>query len=102
MAELALQVGGRTYSIACRDGEEAHLTALAAIVDRKVHDARSAVGDTSEPRQLLLAALLLADELQDQAKAAPARDDLYEEYVAGFETIAGKIEQLAAQLEKRG
>lgn len=104
MGELALQIGGRTYSIACRDGEEAHLEALAATVDRKTADARLAVGDTSEVRQLLLAALLLADELQEQAKAKsdPAPDPTANADLAALETLATRIEHVAGRLESRG
>lgn len=104
MAALTLQVGGRSYSIACRDGEEEHLIGLAAIVDRKTSDARSAVGDTSEARQLLLAALFLADELQEQAKApatsqAPPQDD---SVLNALDDLATRVEQLATRLENRG
>ncbi|MBA3897918.1 MAG: cell division protein ZapA, partial [Sphingomonadaceae bacterium] len=35
MAEVNLSIGGRDYAIACRDGGEAHLRAIAAHVDRK-------------------------------------------------------------------
>jgi cell division protein ZapA len=100
MAELALQIGGRTYSVTCRDGEEAHLAGLGAIVDRKTTEARGAVGDTSEVRQLLFAALLLADELQESgvapvAPSAAAGDELAE----SLEQLAARVESLAAQLE---
>ncbi len=102
MAELSLHVGGRAYSVACRDGEEAHLTFLAATVDKKVRDARSAVGDTSETRQLLLAALLLADELQDQAAAAPQQEAKDDAHLVALEQLAERVEQMAARLETRG
>jgi cell division protein ZapA len=72
MAEVALSVGGRVYPIACRDGEEAHLQALAARVDAKTGEAKAAVGDTGEARLLLLSALLLADELIETKSAASA------------------------------
>ena len=34
MANVDVEVGGRRYDVACRDGEEEHLRGLAAIVDR--------------------------------------------------------------------
>ena len=64
MANIDVEVGGRRYDVACRDGEEEHLRSVAAIVDRKAQDAAAALGSLSETRQLLFAALLLADEHQ--------------------------------------
>jgi cell division protein ZapA len=101
MAELALQIGGRAYSVTCRDGEEAHLTALAAKVDGKTAEARAAVGDTSEVRQLLFAALLLADELLESAPAAPppappANDDGLAD---ALDQLADRVERIATRLE---
>lgn len=72
MAEVLLEIGGRSYDVTCRDGEEEHLRTIARLVDRKANDARQAVGGVNEARQLLFAALLLADELVDTQKAAAA------------------------------
>jgi cell division protein ZapA len=66
MAQVDLKIAGRTYEIACRDGEEAHLRQLADIVDGKAVQAGRALGGVNEARQLLLASLLLADELNDR------------------------------------
>ena len=70
MAHVELAIGGRTYSIACRAGGEEHLRALALRVDEKVAEARGAVGTTNESRQLLFAALLLADDVAASAMLA--------------------------------
>ena len=78
MAEVTLSVGGYHYKLACRDGEEAHLQRLGEMVNAKAVEARSAVGNASEVRQLLLSALLFADETLERSQgdapvAAPAR-----------------------------
>lgn len=91
MAEVTIEVGGRRYDVACRDGEEDQLRVLARLVDEKAMHARSTVGGMNEARQLLLAALLLADELADlrQGQLPPDTD------VA----LAGAVEQLASRVE---
>lgn len=103
MADVTLSVGGHQYKVACRDGEEPHLHRLAAFVDGKVREARSAVGELGEVRQLLLAALLLADEQLD-AKAVAAVPDAQtgsdDELTGMIETIADRIEAIATTLEK--
>lgn len=98
MAQAVLRVGGRRYDLACRAGEEAHFERLAALVDAKAVEAERAVGGGNEARQLLLAALLLADDLiEARNDAAPSADP---ETAARLEALAARIEKLAATLEK--
>lgn len=76
MADVKLTVAGRPYDVHCADGQEAQLVQLAALVDEK---AREIQGGT-EVRQLLFAALMLADETQEARvkveKAEPQSDSL--------------------------
>ncbi len=99
MAEVEVAVGGRKYSIACRDGGEEHLLTIAKHVDRKATEARAAVGDVNETRQLLFAALLLADEIADNAAGtAPALPD--PRLAAALAQFANRIEAVADTLER--
>ncbi len=65
MAEVELTIAGRPYKVACRNGEEETLRAAGALVDAKSREALSGLGTLSESRQLLFAALLLADQIID-------------------------------------
>ena len=58
-------VNGRKYDIACDDGQEAHLTRLAQYVDRRVDELIAAVGQVGDARLLVMASLLVADELSE-------------------------------------
>ena len=101
MASVEVEIAARKYSVACRDGEEAHLRSVAAIVDGKAQDAAAALGSLSEARQLLFASLLLADELKEQRSGtAPAPSAEADPAVAeALESMAERIERLAARLE---
>ena len=98
MAMVEIEVAARRYSIACRDGEEPHLREVAALVDRKAHDAAEALGGLSEARQLLYASLLLADELLEARGSTPAPegDGVTAEAI---ERMADRVERLVARLE---
>lgn len=102
MASVEVEIASRKYSVACRDGEEAHLRSVAAIVDGKAQDAAAALGSLSEARQLLFASLLLADELKEhrsgQPKAPPAEID--PAIADALERLAGRVESLAEELER--
>jgi cell division protein ZapA len=100
MASIDVEIAARRYSIACRDGEEEHLRDVAAIVDRKAQDAGAALGSLTEVRQLLFAALLLADEVKDHRAGNPvAPDDEGGRIADALERVAGRVEALAHRLE---
>jgi cell division protein ZapA len=98
---LDVTIAGRTYPVACREGEEESLRAAARLVDSKSREALAGLGTLSEARQFFFASLLLADQLLDQnpqaaAAAAPGSDPAV---VARAEALASRLESLAGQLE---
>ena len=65
MAQVSLKINGFSYPLGCADGEEAHLTALAADLDRRIEEIKVTAGPSGEARLLLMAALTIADEMHD-------------------------------------
>ena len=72
MAQVSITINGRGYQIACDDGQEEHLRRLAAYVDRRVAELVAAMGQIGDQRLLVMASLLVADELSD---VTAERDD---------------------------
>jgi cell division protein ZapA len=107
MAQMTIHVNAKPYVVGCEDGEEAHLRALAALLDAKVRDAAAGAGQLGETRIMLLGALVLADELSDAEKKLAAAEGkiavLEDEHrraearaVAALEAAAHKLEAMAA------
>ena len=98
MPQVDLLIAGRSYQIACRDGEEENLRAAARLVDAKSREALSGLGTLSESRQLLFAALLLADQLVEGRveSAPPPADPLVGQRAAA---LAERLERIADSLE---
>ncbi len=65
MAQVTLELNGRSYTVGCGDDEEQHLTAIARYVDTKLRELSAQVGPVGETRLFMLACLTLADELAD-------------------------------------
>lgn len=65
MAQVAVTINGRNYRIACEDGQEEHLIELASYLNGKVEELVGAVGQIGDTRLLVMAGLLIADELSD-------------------------------------
>ena len=106
MAEISLDIAGRPYKVACRDGEEDNLRRAAALVDGKSREALAGLGALSEGRQFLFASLLLADQIIERTGGAaaapppPPEPSVDPQVVRRIEAIAERIERLAADLEK--
>ena len=105
-ALIDLNIAGRTYQVACREGEEENLRSAARLVDGKSREALAGLGTLSESRQFLFAALLLADQLIDKspdatAAAAPPPEPAGPdpELVSRAEELALRLESLAVVLE---
>ena len=101
MAEVELTIAGRPYKVACRNGEEEVLRKAGALVDSKSREALAGLGTLSESRQLLFAALLLADQLvegRDFEVPKGPDDDLLQR----TNGLAERLESLADRLEQNG
>ena len=99
---IDLSIAGRTYQVACREGEEENLRAAARLVDGKSREALAGLGTLSESRQFLFASLLLADQLIDRnpdIAAAPEPGPPDPALVERAEALANRLEMLAAELE---
>ena len=97
MAEVDISIAGRSYRIACRDGEEDNLRSAASLVDSKSREALAGLGTLSEARQLLFASLLLADQLIDGDGASASVVD--SKAAERAERLAERLESLAERLE---
>ena len=104
MSDVSLEVGGRRYTVACADGQEAHVQRLASVIDGKL-GTMGANLSSQEAKNLLFAALLLADELDEAKKAAtppsPSTESSFdsERLANQLERIAGALENAAQVLE---
>ena len=103
MANIEIEVAGRRYTVACRDGEEAHLASVAALVDKRARDAGEALGSLGENRQLLFAALLLADDIKElkSGNAPPEEPEPDPKLTQAAEALADRLEALADRIEAR-
>ena len=63
MAQVDVAINGKSYKIACDDGQEDHLLQLAANVDGRVQRLVESVGQVGDARLLVMACLLISDEL---------------------------------------
>jgi len=71
MPEVNITIGGRSFEVACQDGEEHFLHAAAAMLDTEARVLSDQIGRLPESRMLLMAGLMLADKtagLEDKVR----------------------------------
>ncbi len=67
MAQVNATIAGRQFRLACEDGQEEHLQALAHDLDQRIIDLRAKFGEIGDTRLTVMAALMVADELSEAA-----------------------------------
>jgi cell division protein ZapA len=108
MGQISIQVNGRNYDIACDDGEEEHVQRLGRYVDEKLAELVSRMGQVGDSRLLVMAALLIADELSDtygklekmRGGAENGASQTNGETVKSITMLAERIDNIAAGLER--
>lgn len=76
MPEVNIEIGGRTFQVACQTGEEHFLQSAAALLDAEASVLAEQIGRMPETRMLLMAGLMLADKtagMEEELRAAEAR-----------------------------
>ncbi|MDP6564312.1 MAG: cell division protein ZapA [Alphaproteobacteria bacterium] len=103
MAQVTVRINGRDYLLACEDGEEEHLAYLAEYINTQVEGLVESVGQVGEARLLLMAALMLADELADAGREVEGLRQQAEADASDGETalsnLVDRIESVADGME---
>jgi len=68
MPEVTIHIGGRSFEVACQDGEEHFLHSAAKMLDDEAQALAAQIGRLPETRMLLMAGLLLADKTANLAE----------------------------------
>ena len=103
MAQVTIRINGYAYTVGCEDGQETHLEQMAADIEQRISSIKAIGGQSGEARLLMLAALLLADELHDTRSAQKANPPAATpksdpEQSAKLRRLAARAEEIAADL----
>ncbi|MHA1565241.1 MAG: cell division protein ZapA [Alphaproteobacteria bacterium] len=97
MAQVNVVISGRSYRIACEDGQEEHLQGLALKLDQSIDQLRDRFGEIGDQRLTVMAAITLADQVDDMER----RLARMETEVAGLEEARAAIAEREAASEER-
>ena len=109
MPQVNVKINGYSYTVGCEEGQEQHLSAMSREVENRIDSIKALGGQSGEARLLVLAALLMADELHDLrieaeglrasgGRPARAKGD-GEAATKRLAKLAARAEQIAGELE---
>jgi cell division protein ZapA len=99
MSQVSVTIDGRKYRLACNEGEETRLEQLAAMVDGKIGELRTAFGEIGDQRLVVMAALTFADELAEARDRMHAERDHANAAAERADAVAVTLDRLGARLE---
>ena len=99
MSQVEITINGRQYRVSCEDGQETHLTNLANYFDGKMTSLVNEVGQIGDTSLMVMAGLLIADELTDvNQELVDVRNAAEADYTNRISALAEQIENLADSL----
>ena len=97
--QVMVNIGGRSYRLACNPGEEDHLLELAKFVDGKIGEMHNSFRDMGDQRIVVMAALAIADELHDFRRKAQDHDNAKAQAVGREAQVRANAEARVVELE---
>lgn len=116
MGQVSVTLNGRSYRLECSEGEEAHLVELSEYLGAHVDEMRRKFGQVGDDRLILMASLVVTDELwelrrevenmrealvearRDKSASDESAKHIQEDLWARIDAAAERLERLNAEL----
>jgi cell division protein ZapA len=101
MPEVTVEIAGKKYRMACEEGQEQHLMALADRFARTVDDLKGEIGEAGDNRLIVMAGIAVLDELAEaENRIGSLKQDIAELTTAGRE-VTMEVEELEHKFARR-
>ncbi len=94
MPEVFVEISGRKYRMACEEGQESHLQALAARFDRMVEAFRGEFGEIGDTRLTVMAGIAVLDNLVEAERKIVALNGQVEDLTRAGEDVSREFEEM--------
>jgi cell division protein ZapA len=121
MASVNISIAGKTYRMACDDGQEERLHALALRLDQTIEELRGAFGEVGDIRLAVMAGIVMTDSLdeaeakieelqtrlqeshhkREQVSSQSSGSAIYPRTLQTVDAMARRAEELALSLEQK-
>ena len=101
MAEVAVEIAGKKYRMACEEGEEEHLLELASLLNARVEKFKGDFGEIGDARLTVMAAIAVVDELAEAERRIEALSVQLAEATAARRSVGEETEALERDFAQR-
>jgi len=116
MATVMVTIDGKSYRMACEEGQEQHLSHLASRLDRYISHLKASFGEIGDHRLSVMAGIMVMDEMVEleariaaleeenhtliaaQSNKVAALSESEQQVAAKIDAATKRVEMLAAQL----
>ena len=99
MPEIRINVGDRSYTVACQAGEELHLQSAASLLDVEARTVLKSGQNVPEAQLLLMAGLMLADKAASDDDQGAYAEHKLSELQSKLDASERKAMELSRSLE---
>lgn len=101
MAEVNVEIAGRKYRMACEDGQQKRLIALAQRFDGEIESLRSVVGEIGDGRLTVMAGISVMDRLSEAERRIGDLEAQISQLTEAGQDLALEIDRIEARMAER-
>ena len=101
MPEINVEINGRRYRMACEEGQEEHLLALAGRFNAHIDEFKAGFGEIGDNRLTVMAGIAVLDELAEAERKIDKLKHDIEVLTQAGETLTSESEDLERRFAKR-
>ncbi len=101
MPEVNVEINGRRFRMACEDGQQEHLLALAARFDKQVEQFKGSFGEIGDNRLTVMAGIAVLDELVEAERRIKELKEQMKEMELDSQDIGDQARVLEAEFAKK-
>ena len=101
MPEVNVEINGRKYRMACEEGQQKHLIALAERFNAQVEGLKGSVGEIGDNRLTVMAGIAVVDELAEAERKIKELETEVTVLTRAGQEIAAEIEMLEHKFASR-
>lgn len=101
MAQVTVTIAGKTYRMACDDGQEDHLVGLATRLDGTIDQLRGVFGEIGDQRLTVMSAITVLDQLSETERRLRALEGEVETLKADRGSLVARQNEVEDQIAAR-
>ena len=101
MPQVSVTINGKTYRMACDEGQESHLVSLAEKLDSYVGQLKGSFGEIGDQRLTVMAAIMVTDELVEMQSKVAKLEAQIEKLRENSDSVVGELSSVEDEAAKQ-